>query len=97
MRVACLIVECTKELLAAGQHPDIASVDTHSDPGTQMNPYGLKVTMRDGSAVYLKFTRTSSPSGDDVRTGEHIPYPDYLVPEGVRTCHQTVGAAGTCR
>lgn len=91
------LIEFAGDLLEAGQHPDIASVEPWSDPGTVMSPCGLKVTMRDGRVAYIKVTRSSASSGDDFSKAEHIPYPDYQIPEGVRTCHQTVSVPNASR
>lgn len=91
------LIEFMQQLLEAGQHPDIERVETFDDPGTTMKPCGIKVTYRGGRVAYLKITRSSPPTGDDFSTGEHIPYPDYSIPQEVRSCHQTASAAGAAR
>ncbi|MGW4464698.1 hypothetical protein [Micromonospora sp. NPDC004704] len=81
MRVPRLI-DFTYQLLSRASHPDVAKVELLTDvPGNQMSPCGVVVTMRDGKVVRLKIVRTSGPSGDRQSEPEHIPHPDYVIPE----------------
>jgi hypothetical protein len=52
----------------AGSHPDIVSVVPYAAAGVPDNgkwtPTGLRVTLRNGTDVYLSFNRGSSNNGD---------------------------------
>ncbi len=56
-----------RHLLEASGHPDIVKVEPSGDVGAvgfRWGPSGLKVTYRDGTAVYLSTARTSAPGED---------------------------------
>lgn len=57
-----------KHLLESADHPEIAAVETFQEAGA-VGPnwprQGLRIVLRDGSALLVAFVRTSPPGGDD--------------------------------
>jgi hypothetical protein len=72
-------INFTAELLAAAEHPEIASIEPFDDPGTWLKPCGLRITLTSGQTFYLKMTRTSGDAGDDFTQPEHIPEPTFKI------------------
>jgi hypothetical protein len=64
------------------------------DPGTQAGlPFGLSIIAGDGRRVLLRATATGPTVGAEP---DEEPFPDYVIPEGVRTCLRA-GAANAGR
>jgi hypothetical protein len=53
-------------------------------------PFGLSIALADGTKVLLRATATGPTMGQEP---SQEPFPDYVIPEGVRTCLQAVNAA----
>jgi hypothetical protein len=63
--------------------PDVFTAwRTVSFAGVSAAPSGLEFRCTDGGSAFLRATCTSGPTGDP----EAQPFPDYVIPEGVRTC-----------
>lgn len=77
-------LDFVQQALNLADHPGIARVDTFDDPDTHMKPSGLAITTTDGRVYRLKAVRTCGPGGEDFRSPEAIPYPDYQFPEDIR-------------
>ena len=54
------------------------------NPDTQAGlPFGVSIILADGKRALLRATATGPTLGDEP---EDDPYPDYVIPEGVKTC-----------
>lgn len=73
-------------LLDVAQPSRLASWELCAAPGVGIapgeSPSALRLHCRDRSVVYLRATAASGTSGEP----DTDPYPDYQIPEGVRTC-----------
>jgi hypothetical protein len=57
--------------------------------GVWMKPSGLEIRCKDGSSFYLRVTSGSGPTADP----KSDQFPDYVIPEGVKTCLRGANAA----
>lgn len=88
------MIQLMHDLLVAGEHPDIVSVEYWDDPGSGLKPCGVVVRMRSGNVAHIRGLTAAPPGGYAVGTEDTPLDPDYSIPEGVRTCHLTADAVG---
>ncbi|MDG4774153.1 hypothetical protein [Solwaraspora sp. WMMD792] len=79
------------QLLDFARPEEFTSWEPCAFTGVHSSPSGVKITCRDGGAVFLRATATTGPGGIAGEPNED-PYPDYQIPEGVRSWRQEVGA-----
>jgi hypothetical protein len=77
------------ELLDVARPDGFTAWRTVSFAGVWMKPAALEIRCTDGTSAYLRVTCTSGPVGDP----ETPPFPDYVIPEAVKTCLREANAA----
>lgn len=81
------------QLLEAAQPEQFTAWRPVAFDGVDLKPSGLEIRCKDGTSVYLRVTSGSGPNGDP----EADPYPDYAIPEGVKTCLREASAASVAQ